>query len=165
MDKVTGEARIALMSKKDLETDLLEEILSWMPKDKNCKSPIAEMYRREIPEIYEDIKNNDCYCEGGCDCQEDILQWVSKAKSLFSIQHYYNATNHKFETMIDWLRSKIDTTETSKQKLLREWKRLQKSYPMFCHCNNDMIYTCLKMLNNHRWLNLNNYEELYDQLY
>ena len=120
MDKVTGEARIALMSKKDMREDLLEEILSWMPRDKNCKSPIANMYRREIRETFEDIKNNDCYCEGGCDCQEDILQWVSKAKSLFNIQ-LYNRPNHKFETMIEtkvvmnWLRSKIDTTETSKK--------------------------------------------------
>jgi hypothetical protein len=43
MFKPTGEARIALMSKKDLRKDLLEEILSWMPIDKNCKSPVVDL--------------------------------------------------------------------------------------------------------------------------
>jgi hypothetical protein len=43
MDKVTGEARIALMSKKDLRKDLLEEILSWIPRDKDCKSPVVDL--------------------------------------------------------------------------------------------------------------------------
>ena len=43
MLKPTGEARIALMSKKDLRKDLLEEILSWMPRDKNCKSPVVDL--------------------------------------------------------------------------------------------------------------------------
>ena len=43
MDKVTGEARIALMGKKDMREDLLEEILSWIPRDKDCKSPVVDL--------------------------------------------------------------------------------------------------------------------------
>ena len=43
MDKVTGEARIALMSKKDLTNDLLDKILSWIPRDKDCKSPVVDL--------------------------------------------------------------------------------------------------------------------------
>jgi hypothetical protein len=43
MFKPTGEARIALMSKKDLRKDLLEEILSWVPRDKNSKSPVVDL--------------------------------------------------------------------------------------------------------------------------
>ena len=43
MDKVTGEARIALMGKKGMREDLLEEILSWIPRDKYCKSPVVDL--------------------------------------------------------------------------------------------------------------------------
>ena len=46
MDKVTGEARIALLGKKDLTNDLLEKILSWMPRDKDCKSQVADLIHR-----------------------------------------------------------------------------------------------------------------------
>ena len=42
MYKPKSEARIALMSKKDLREDLLEEILSWVMVDKNCKSPVVD---------------------------------------------------------------------------------------------------------------------------
>ena len=43
MDKVTGDARLALMGKKDLRNDIMEEILSWMPIDKHCKSPVVDL--------------------------------------------------------------------------------------------------------------------------
>ena len=43
MSKVTSEARIALMGKKDLTKDLIEEILSWVIVDKNCKSPVVDL--------------------------------------------------------------------------------------------------------------------------
>ena len=43
MDKITGEARFALTSKKDLTNDLLEKILSWIPRDKDCKSQVADL--------------------------------------------------------------------------------------------------------------------------
>ena len=43
MDKVTGEARIALMGKKDLTNDVLEKILSYIPRDKDCKSQVAHL--------------------------------------------------------------------------------------------------------------------------
>ena len=43
MYKPTGEARIALMSKKDLREDILGEILSWVLIDRNCKSPVVDL--------------------------------------------------------------------------------------------------------------------------
>ena len=43
MTKVPSEARIALMSKKDLRHDLIDEILSWVTIDKNCKSPVVDL--------------------------------------------------------------------------------------------------------------------------
>ena len=45
MEKVTGEARVALMSKKDLRHDLMEEILSWVLIDKKCKSPVVDLIK------------------------------------------------------------------------------------------------------------------------
>ena len=180
MDKVTGEARIALMGKKGLETDLLEEILSWMPRDKNCKSSIAYMYRRQIRGAFEDIKNNSCFCEGGCDCDEGILEWVSKAKSLFNIQHCYNDTNHKLEKMIEikvvmnYLENQMGIYSYGKllcgqnqriEYTTRKFPEIQQYHPMFYHCNKDIIKTCLVIIIRNAKLDLNNYEELYDQFY
>ena len=37
------EARIGLMNKKGFRKDLIEEIISWMPRDKNYKSPVVDL--------------------------------------------------------------------------------------------------------------------------
>ena len=62
MTSVTGEARIALMSKKDIKEDILEEILSWMPIDKNCKTPVADLFNTQVTfRPYENINEYDDY--------------------------------------------------------------------------------------------------------
>ena len=48
MDKVTGEARIALMGKKDLTNDIIENIISMIPKDKDRKSPVADLFKMNM---------------------------------------------------------------------------------------------------------------------
>ena len=142
--------------------------------------PIADIYRRQIRGAYEDIKNNSCYCEGGCDCDEGILEWISKATSLFNIQHRYNDANHKLEKMIE-LKVVMNYLETqmglySYGKLLsgqnqrieyitRKFPEIQQYHPMFYHCNKDIIKTCLVMIIRNAKLDLNNYEELFDQFY
>ena len=73
MFKPTGEARISLMSKKDLRKDLLEEILSWMPRDKNCKSPVVDLIHNIPSEkakmTFDPFKSNSFFW-----CRYHVLQ-------------------------------------------------------------------------------------------
>ena len=47
MYKPAGEARIALVGKPDLTSDIIENIISMIPKDKNCKSPVVDLIHNE----------------------------------------------------------------------------------------------------------------------
>ena len=48
--------------------------------------------------------------------------------------------------------------------IARKFPEIQQYHPMFYHCNKDLIKTCLVMIIRNAKLDLNNYEELYDQL-
>ena len=59
VNKVTAEARIALMNEKNLTKDLMEEILSWIPIDKNSKSPMADLFRAQVSVVAIDDDDDD----------------------------------------------------------------------------------------------------------
>ena len=99
---------------------------------------------------------------------------MSKAKSLFNIQHYHNDTNHKLEKVLETkvimnqIKSKIDTCNADESiftYMNNQSSKLKESYPMFFHCNKDIIIKCLVMLLRGIEIDLNNYETFYDKFY
>jgi len=136
--------------------------------------PVAMMYRKNKHESYEDIKNKRCYCEGDCDCDERTLEWVSNLEFLYNIQHCHKKTDHKLETMLELkvimnqIKNKIDICNDDESVFAymdRQLMKLKESCPIFLHCNRKMILNCLLITLRDAKLNLNKYEELYDQFY
>ena len=141
--------------------------------------PLADMYR-EYDDLFDHILNYTCCCEGHCKCDEWHLEFVSKAVLLYNIKGWYKHPNHKLEKMLE-LKVVMNYLETqmglySYGKLLssqnqrleyitRKFPEIQQYHPIFYHCNQDLINTCLVMIIRNAKFELNNYEELYDQFY
>ena len=96
MFKPTGEARIALMSKKDLRKDLLEEILSWMPIDKNCKSPVVDLINGKQNEPGQhgrhlwSFKEDGWIKLGGLKCNNFWFARKSLLRDIHMVDLYFN---------------------------------------------------------------------------
>ena len=88
MDKVTGEARIALMSKKDLTNDLLEKVLSYMPRDKDCKSQVAHLiyktYNFKLNSMKENLVHKILQQQGGAAESESAESESAESESAES---------------------------------------------------------------------------------
>ena len=111
----------------------------------------------------------------GCVCAY-MHTWISKTEQLYLVR----MTNYKMEKILEmklvmnWLLSKSDIllyiksklTETTLQERLDivscERRQLQQQYPIYFHCNKNLITNCLVMLLRQKKFNLKDYEDLYD---
>ena len=108
--------------------------------------------------------------EDQCSCHPVPSRVVctSKAEDLYLI----HGTNYKLEKMLEikvmmnWLKRNVDTTPKRPKEWDIERMCLQEYYPMFYHCNRDLIHICLTMLCAHSRnanFNLTSYDDLYHE--
>ena len=70
------------------------------------------------------------------------------------------------KVMMNWLKRNIDITPKRPKEWDIELTNLQEWFPIFCHCNKDLIHICLTMLCSHTRnasFNLITYDDLYQE--
>ena len=72
----------------------------------------------------------------------------------------------EIKVMMNWLKRNIDITPKRAKDWHIELTNLQEYFPIFCHCNKDLIEICITMLISHasnESFNLITYDELYQE--
>ena len=137
--------------------------------------PVAMMYNANR-NVYGQIANEKCSWRGYCACDEcHHMRSVSKAELLYLVTKPSNKLEKILElkVIMNWVIKKVGSHDvnpdlsTEKRIIYHRWlwQELQKSDPMFCHCNKDLNYNCLVIMIRNINFELCNYDDLYDQFF
>ena len=141
--------------------------------------PVADMlsYRFEECDFIRSFRCDECRAEGWlCWCAYKH-SYVTKIEKLYICKKpsYKMEKILEMKMVMNWLLSKSDIftymyarlTETTLQERLDmvcdEKRQLQKQYPIYFHCNKDLISNCIVMLLRRMTFKLRDWEDLYDQ--
>ena len=147
---------------EELPLDVVRKIMRYV------SHPVADLVLSKFDE-YEYARCVECdQCRSGGEdpCTCPVLN-TSKAEDLYLVTDpsYKLEKILELKVIMNWLERNMDTTDRKPKNLDIEWRGLQEWYPTFCHCNKDIIYICFNMLIRNVELDLNKYEQLYDQFY
>ena len=142
--------------------------------------PVADILSNNFEE-YDYISNyncDECRIEGWrCMCWEREFPSTSKIEKFYLVKDrsYKLEKILEMKMVMNWLLSKSITLhylnaglneltqEERMDTVSAEWKKLEKQYPVYCHCNKDIMKNCFVMLLRRMRVKLKNYEDLYDQ--
>ena len=141
--------------------------------------PVADMlsYRFEECDFIQSFRCDECRAEGWlCWCAYKH-SYVGKIEKLYICKKpsYKMEKILEMKMVMNWLLSKSDAftymyarlTETTLEErvdiVCHEKNQLQEQYPMYFHCNKELISKCTVMLLRQMKFKLRDWEDLYDQ--
>jgi hypothetical protein len=137
--------------------------------------PIVDMLD-EYNDLFDWVLNYRCDLTGRTDCDDKKLQFVSQAVLLYKLKYYNRDGNHKLQTTIETkvimnqIKNKIPTNVSGTQSqrfiyLSNKLGELKEQHPVFFHCNKEIVLICFVMLIRNIKVDLNKYDDLYEQFY